>query len=42
MWAEDASFWKSEESHRRTIESALGWLTIADRMEPAIPELRVW
>jgi glucose-6-phosphate isomerase len=42
VWAEDASFWKSEESHRRTIESALGWLTIADRMESGIPELRAF
>ncbi|HYK41803.1 MAG TPA: glucose-6-phosphate isomerase [Thermoanaerobaculia bacterium] len=42
IWAEEASFWKSEESHRRTIESALGWLTIADRMEPGIAELRAF
>jgi transaldolase/glucose-6-phosphate isomerase len=42
IWAEDASFWKSEESHRRTIESALGWLTIADRMEAGVPELRAF
>ena len=42
IWAEDASFWKSEESHRKIIDSALGWLTIADRMEAGIPELRAF
>ena len=42
MWAEDASFWKEEEAHRRTIESALGWLTIADRMVPTLRGLEAF
>jgi len=42
IWAEDASFWKSEENHRRTIENALGWLTIADRMAPTVRHLEAF
>ncbi|MEP6801090.1 MAG: glucose-6-phosphate isomerase [Acidobacteriota bacterium] len=40
IWAGDASLWKDDPSNRKTIESALGWLTIADRMEKGAPELQ--
>jgi glucose-6-phosphate isomerase len=39
VWAGDASLWKSEPTHRRVIENALGWLTIADRMADSVEEL---
>lgn len=39
IWSEEASFWKSGEADRRTIASALGWLTTIERMEAALPEL---
>ena len=39
VWAGDASFWKADGGHRRVIENALGWLTIADRMAASVPEL---
>jgi transaldolase/glucose-6-phosphate isomerase len=42
IWSQDASLWKSETEHRKTIENALGWLTIADRMEPGVAELRAF
>jgi glucose-6-phosphate isomerase len=42
IWARDAAFWKAEESHRKTIENALGWLTIADRMAKDEPELQAF
>ena len=42
IWARDAAFWKPEESHRNTIENALGWLTIADRMAKDEPELQAF
>jgi transaldolase/glucose-6-phosphate isomerase len=42
VWAEDASFWKEEDAHGRTIESALGWLTIADRMAPTLRGLEAF
>jgi transaldolase/glucose-6-phosphate isomerase len=42
IWAKDAAFWKAEEFHRKTIENALGWLTIADRMAKDEPELQAF
>ncbi len=40
IWAGDASLWKDDPSNQKTIESALGWLTIADRMEKDAAELQ--
>ena len=40
IWAGDASLWKDDPPNRKTIESALGWLTIADRMEKHAAELQ--
>jgi transaldolase/glucose-6-phosphate isomerase len=39
IWAGDATLWKKEEDHRKIIENALGWLTIAERLEPDLPAL---
>jgi len=38
-WSGDFTLWKSEESHRRTIENALGWLTIPRRQAETVAEL---
>jgi glucose-6-phosphate isomerase len=40
IWSRDATLWKSDPEHRRTIENALGWLTIPDRMAGALPGLK--
>lgn len=40
IWSGDATLWKSDPAHRRTIEGALGWLTIPDRMASALPGLK--
>jgi glucose-6-phosphate isomerase len=40
IWAGDASLWKGDAGHRRVIESSLGWLTVADRMAPTLPDLQ--
>jgi glucose-6-phosphate isomerase len=40
IWSGDATLWKTEPEHRRTIENALGWLTIPDRMAAALPGLK--
>jgi len=42
IWSGDASLWKSDETHRKIIDHALGWLTIADRMQPEAAELRAF
>jgi glucose-6-phosphate isomerase len=42
IWSGDASLWKREESHRRVIENALGWLTIADRMAASLADLEAF
>ena len=42
IWAEDSSFWKEEAAARKTIDNALGWLTIADRMAPTIRDLETF
>ena len=39
MWREDASLWKEDPAHHRTIENALGWLTAADRQASELPAL---
>jgi glucose-6-phosphate isomerase len=40
IWSGDATLWKNDPDHRRTIENALGWLTIPDRMAGALPGLK--
>jgi glucose-6-phosphate isomerase len=40
IWSGDSTLWKKEPEHRRTIENALGWLTIPDRMAAALPGLK--
>jgi transaldolase / glucose-6-phosphate isomerase len=42
IWDCDASLWKAEAVARKSIEGALGWLTIPDRIEPALPELEAF
>ncbi len=38
-WAGDFTLWKTQESHRRTIEAALGWLTIPQRQAETVADL---
>jgi glucose-6-phosphate isomerase/transaldolase/glucose-6-phosphate isomerase len=40
IWSRDATLWKSDPEHRRTIENALGWLTIPDRTAASLSELQ--
>ncbi|HEY6066572.1 MAG TPA: glucose-6-phosphate isomerase [Thermoanaerobaculia bacterium] len=40
IWSHDATLWKKEPEHRRTIENALGWLTIPERMAATVPGLK--
>ncbi|MEP7133281.1 MAG: glucose-6-phosphate isomerase [Acidobacteriota bacterium] len=40
IWSADGSLWKDDAANRKSIESALGWLTIADRMEKDAGELQ--
>lgn len=39
LWAGDATLWKSDEAHRKTIGGSLGWLTIAERIAAQVPGL---
>ncbi|HVE65137.1 MAG TPA: transaldolase, partial [Thermoanaerobaculia bacterium] len=39
IWAGDATLWKSDEAHRKTIGGSLGWLTIAERIGAQVPGL---
>ncbi len=39
MWGGDATLWKKDDAHRQSIENALGWLTVAERMEAGLPDL---
>jgi len=39
IWAGDASFWRPEALARKRIEASLGWLTLPERMEAALPDL---
>ena len=42
IWAGDASLWKTDDAHRKIIENALGWLTVADRMAGSLGELQAF
>jgi glucose-6-phosphate isomerase len=39
IWAGDATLWKKEPEHRRTIENALGWLAVPDRTAASLSQL---
>jgi glucose-6-phosphate isomerase len=42
IWACDASLWKAEAVARKSIENALGWLTIPDRIWSTLPDLEAF
>lgn len=42
IWAKDVTLWKGDPSHRKIIENALGWLTVAADMKKIVPELRAF
>lgn len=39
VWSGDTALWKKDEAHRKIIENALGWLTVAERMGADLPAL---
>jgi len=42
IWKKDAALWKSDESHRKVIANALGWLTVVDSMQKDAAELKAF
>ncbi len=39
VWKKDTTLWKNDEAHKKIISNALGWLTVADELKKAAPEL---
>src|SRR5205085_4048415 len=39
IWKKDATLWKNDDAHKKIIANALGWLTVAEEMTKAAPEL---
>jgi len=39
MWKKDPTLWKSDPEHEKIITNALGWLTVAETMQPHAGEL---
>jgi len=39
IWKKDAALWKDDDAHRKIIANALGWLTVAEEMTKAAPQL---
>jgi transaldolase / glucose-6-phosphate isomerase len=39
MWKKDPTLWKSDPEHEQIITNALGWLTVAETMQPHAGEL---
>jgi transaldolase/glucose-6-phosphate isomerase len=39
IWKKDATLWKDEPGHKKIIENALGWLTVAETMLARVDEL---
>jgi glucose-6-phosphate isomerase len=40
IWARDAQLWSHESAHRKIIDNALGWLTVAEKMKGSAAEMR--
>jgi transaldolase/glucose-6-phosphate isomerase len=39
MWKKDPTLWKDDPEHERIVSGALGWLTVAETMQPHVGEL---
>src|SRR5258706_9750227 len=39
IWKKDATLWKNDDAHKKIIANALGWLTVAEELKKAAPEL---
>src|SRR5258706_11306927 len=39
IWKKDATLWKNDDAHKKIIANALGWLTAAEELKKAAPEL---
>ena len=39
MWKKDPRVWKDDPAHEKIIRNALGWLKVAETMQPHIAEL---
>src|SRR5438128_2402099 len=42
IWNKDATLWKSDETHKKIISNALGWLDVAEHMWKVAKELRAF
>lgn len=42
IWNKDATVWKNDASHKKIIDNALGWLTVADLMLKHASQLRAF
>ncbi|MGH9881521.1 MAG: bifunctional transaldolase/phosoglucose isomerase, partial [Pyrinomonadaceae bacterium] len=40
IWNRDALLWKAEAAHQKIIANSLGWLTVADKMNVVVDDLR--
>lgn len=40
LWAKDATLWSNQEEVQKQIGNSLGWLHVAEKMLPHVPELR--
>jgi glucose-6-phosphate isomerase len=39
IWSRNSSLWKQDPQHKKIIENALGWLTVAEDMKPKVSEI---
>ena len=42
IWNKDATVWKSDDAHKKIINNALGWLTVAEEMAKYASQLRAF
>ncbi|HUJ13793.1 MAG TPA: bifunctional transaldolase/phosoglucose isomerase [Thermoanaerobaculia bacterium] len=42
IWNKDATLWKSDDAHKKIIDNALGWLTVAEMMSKYASQLRAF
>ncbi len=40
IWEKDPTLWRSDAAEQRVISNSLGWLTVADEMKAAVPDLQ--
>ena len=40
IWAKDATLWKSDDAHKKIIANSLGWLGVAENLQPELKRIR--